>query len=148
MWRTGLVAPRHVGSSRTRARTRVPCIGRRILNRCATGEVPHSFFITISLGPFQKQLEVFFLTKAHCCVPSFLLCPSPTLHPDVVVLGLIRPAFPVGLSSLLDHGALGEQHLTHFQTPAGARVSEEKVETRLASLKSPSAADSGSQIRG
>ena len=27
----GLVAPRHVGSSWTRARTRVPCIGRRIL---------------------------------------------------------------------------------------------------------------------
>ena len=36
----GLVAPRHMGSSRTRARTRVPCIGRRILNRCATREVP------------------------------------------------------------------------------------------------------------
>ena len=27
-----------VGSSRTRARTCVPCIGRRILNHCATGE--------------------------------------------------------------------------------------------------------------
>ena len=36
LWRTGLVAPRHVGSSRTRARTHVPCIGRRILNHCAT----------------------------------------------------------------------------------------------------------------
>ena len=32
----GLVAPQHVGSSQTRARTRVPCIGRRILNHCAT----------------------------------------------------------------------------------------------------------------
>ena len=30
---------RHVGSSRTRARTRVPCIGRRILNHCTTREV-------------------------------------------------------------------------------------------------------------
>ena len=38
LWRTGLVAPRHVGSSWTRARTRVPCIGRRILNHCATRE--------------------------------------------------------------------------------------------------------------
>ena len=38
MWHTGLVAPRHVGSSRTRARTRVPCIGRQMLNHCATGE--------------------------------------------------------------------------------------------------------------
>ena len=36
LWRTGLVAPRHVGSSRTRARTCVPCIGRRILNHCTT----------------------------------------------------------------------------------------------------------------
>ena len=35
----GLVAPWHVGSSRTRARTHVPCIGRRILNHCATREV-------------------------------------------------------------------------------------------------------------
>ena len=32
LWLTGLVASRHVGSFRTRARTRVPCIGRRILN--------------------------------------------------------------------------------------------------------------------
>ena len=39
LWRTGLAAPRHVGSSWTRAQTRVPCIGRRILNHCATREV-------------------------------------------------------------------------------------------------------------
>ena len=32
----GLVAPRHVGSSWTKAQTRVPCIGRQILNNCAT----------------------------------------------------------------------------------------------------------------
>ena len=38
MWLTGPVAPRHVGSSQTRARTRVPCIGRQILNHCATRE--------------------------------------------------------------------------------------------------------------
>ena len=40
LWLTGLVAPRHVGSSQTRARTRVPCIGRQILNHCATREAP------------------------------------------------------------------------------------------------------------
>ena len=40
LWRTGLVAPRHVGSSQTRARTHVPCIGRWILNHCATREAP------------------------------------------------------------------------------------------------------------
>ena len=38
LWLTGPVAPRHVGSSQTRARTRVPCIGRQILNHCATRE--------------------------------------------------------------------------------------------------------------
>ena len=35
----GLVAPWHVGSSRSRARTRVPCIDRQILNHCTTREV-------------------------------------------------------------------------------------------------------------
>ena len=39
LWCTGLVAPRHVGSSRTRAQTRIPCIGRQILNHCTTREV-------------------------------------------------------------------------------------------------------------
>ena len=38
LWCTGFVAPRHVGSFWSRARTRVPCIGRRILNHCATRE--------------------------------------------------------------------------------------------------------------
>ena len=40
LWCTGLVALWHVESSRTRAQTRVPCIGRRILNHCTTREVP------------------------------------------------------------------------------------------------------------
>ena len=37
-WLTGPAAPRHAGSSQARARTRVPCLGRRILNLCATRE--------------------------------------------------------------------------------------------------------------
>ena len=41
LWRRGLAAPQHVGSSRARARTRVPRIGRQILNHCTTREVPH-----------------------------------------------------------------------------------------------------------
>ena len=32
LWHTGLVTPKHVGSSWTRDRTTVSCIGRRILN--------------------------------------------------------------------------------------------------------------------
>ena len=39
-WVTGPAAPRHVGSSQTRARTRVPCIGRQTPNHCATREAP------------------------------------------------------------------------------------------------------------
>ena len=43
LWLTGSVAPRHVGSSRTRARTRIPCTGRQTLNHCATMEAHHKF---------------------------------------------------------------------------------------------------------
>ena len=46
LWRTGLVAPQHVGSSRTRAQTGVPYIGRQILNHCTTREVPRPGFKT------------------------------------------------------------------------------------------------------
>ena len=40
LWLTGPAAPRHVGSSRTGTRTRVPCIGRWTPNHCATREAP------------------------------------------------------------------------------------------------------------
>ena len=58
MWLTGLVAPRHVGSSQTRARTRVPCIGRQILNHCTTREtlIVHflnSFFFKFHIPLFR-----------------------------------------------------------------------------------------------
>ena len=45
LWLMGVVTPWHVGSSQTRARTRVPCIGRQTLNHCATREAPQQFFI-------------------------------------------------------------------------------------------------------
>ena len=49
-WHTGLVAPWHVGSSQTRARTHVPCIHRWILNHCTTRGVPiQIFFGSISI---------------------------------------------------------------------------------------------------
>ena len=58
LWLTGPVAPWHVGSSQTRARTRVPCIGRRILNHCATREAPKCRYsvITLYLGAPQDHL--------------------------------------------------------------------------------------------
>ena len=47
LWHMGLAASWHVGSSWTRARTRVPCIGRQILNHCATREAPPLHFLTV-----------------------------------------------------------------------------------------------------
>ena len=53
LWLTGPVAPRHVGSSQTRARTRVPCIDRQILNHCATREALAYF--DMYEGPSKKR---------------------------------------------------------------------------------------------
>ena len=50
LWRMGLVAPWHVGSSRTRARTHVPCIGRRILKHCATREGPKCAYFKLNFS--------------------------------------------------------------------------------------------------
>ena len=66
LWRTGLVAPWHVGSSRTRARTHVPCIGRRILNHCATREAPQALLNS-------QLFSCLSLPLCFCmCCPSFL----------------------------------------------------------------------------
>ena len=51
----GLAAPQRVGSSWIRDRTRVPCIGRRILNHCATREVPKASRL-LSLDPLHHRL--------------------------------------------------------------------------------------------
>ena len=45
LWLTGPAAPRHVGSSQTRARTRVPCISRQTPKHCATREAPTHLFL-------------------------------------------------------------------------------------------------------
>ena len=47
LWLTGPAAPWHVGSSQTRARTRVPCIGRQTPNHCAIREAPHFLFLIL-----------------------------------------------------------------------------------------------------
>ena len=50
LWLTGLAAPQHAGSSQTRARTRVPCISRQILNHCAPREAPMLFLRQCEVG--------------------------------------------------------------------------------------------------
>ena len=62
LWRTGLVAPRHVRYSRTRDWTRVPCIGRRTPNHWATREAP--LISTILNSGFFKgwiKIEMFWI---------------------------------------------------------------------------------------
>ena len=83
LWLTGPVSPWHVGSSPTRARTCVPCIGRQILNHCATREallwslcllsVPSEPLKVVSISCF-----FFFLCVGHtflflCMSHTFLL---------------------------------------------------------------------------
>ena len=65
LWLTGLVALRHVGSSQTRTWTCVPCIGRQILNHCATREA--LFFFTFLIQVF------FFISDVHLQIFSFSL---------------------------------------------------------------------------
>ena len=78
----GLVAPWHVGSSRTRARTCVPCIGRRILNHCSTRGVPHSFNYGLQhlteFGLITAGLESFITQQES--QPQVLLFPMQSLH--------------------------------------------------------------------
>ena len=80
MWRMGLVAPRHMGSSRTRARTHVPCIGRWILNHCATGEAPLLLLIS-----------------------SFILLLENILCMILILLNLLRPIVWPRIWSILDN---------------------------------------------
>ena len=61
MWLTGPAALRHVGSSQTRARTRVPCISRQTLNHCATREAPICLFLF--LFPLLQKVD----QKGFCC---------------------------------------------------------------------------------
>ena len=50
-------APRHVGSSPTRDRTRVPCIGSWILNHWTTREVLDFFFFSLNYLATQNVIQ-------------------------------------------------------------------------------------------
>ena len=73
MWLTGLVAPWHMGSSQTRARTRVPCISRQILNHCATKEARCLIFKLILTSTLTASL-----LNIH---PSFLFGAPTSMTP-------------------------------------------------------------------
>ena len=81
LWCVGLVAPQHVGSSRTRDRTRVFCIGRRILNHWTTREAPAFTLVfntmwmfhlcpSAGLGWFLGKDEESWRPPHHLCIIS------------------------------------------------------------------------------
>ena len=74
LWLTGLVAPRHVGSSQTRARTRVPCIGRQIPNHCATREALLKTLLLLAWLPLAGQA----LERRQWVTPQVCSCLSPS----------------------------------------------------------------------
>ena len=73
--RMGLVAPRHVGSSWTRARTCVPCTGRRILNHCATREAQDYFFLSEpwQFVSFNGFIHFKFIGIKLCVFPLYIV---------------------------------------------------------------------------
>ena len=61
-----------MGSSRTRARTRVPCIGRQILNHCVTREALASFNVAVFLETAEPMSDdnQSFQTFSSSCINS------------------------------------------------------------------------------
>ena len=96
LWHTGLVALRHVGSSRTRTRTRVPSIGRQILNPCATREarcgctILHSYLhctrVPVSSHPHQ---HLFFSLKKFFLIVAILINVRQYLIVTLICISLI-----------------------------------------------------------
>ena len=70
---TGLVAPRHVGSSWTRAQTRVPCIGRWILNHCTTREASLPIFYWM-VSFFALELYELLLYFGYLSLIRYTVC--------------------------------------------------------------------------
>ena len=58
LWPMDFVAPRHVGSSRTRDQIPAPCVCRQIVNHWTTGEA-HNFFFSSSFSPFTQSSSFF-----------------------------------------------------------------------------------------
>ena len=89
---TGLVAPWHVGTSQTRDRTHVPCIGRRILYHWTTRETQRNLFKG-------KCMPLYFLLnvhiRLHICAFSCVVGGSERESRSVVANSL----WPHGLSS-------------------------------------------------
>ena len=80
----GLVAPGHVGSSQTWGRTRVPCLGRQILNHWTRGKSQDELFGLLSSLLYPQRLEQGQMMVTICQggrgrgAPGISLPPSPS----------------------------------------------------------------------
>ena len=102
MWCTGLVPPRYVGSSRTRARTRVPCIGRRFLTTAPPGKSLASCFFMLLFPLVHSQATLngfhpvpsffFFFGCATQRVGCGILVPRPGIEPGPSALRTQSPS--------------------------------------------------------
>ena len=87
LWREDLVALWHVGSSRTRDGTHVPCIDRWILNPWITREVPIRTFLKVhSIKYFPKFFRQL-LTHSN---NGMLICQNKILQPGNLSQNLCR----------------------------------------------------------
>ena len=98
----GLSCSAACGIFRTRARTRVPCIDRQILNRWATREGPHFYFLifqfqalSFDFPPWRQGFSSLTITPLH---------PQTHTHTDSHTLTLWvnpHPSFQYGCDSLI-----------------------------------------------
>ena len=85
LWLTGPAAPRHVGSSQTRAQTRVPCTSRQTLNHCATREAHHFLkcFFFFEIGSIFFYLFIFNFIYLFYLWLCWVSASAPGLSPVV-----------------------------------------------------------------
>ena len=121
LWLTGLVALRHVGSSQTRARTRVLCIGRQILNHCATREALLIYFCTRESVHFISRVTIATLGKT----PS--LFSQTTVIPPSLALLFAQPPPVRPLHSIQREHLEIKTRSCYFSASVASCCSQDKI---------------------
>ena len=104
----GLVAPWHVGSSQTRARTCVPCISRQILNPCTTREAPSGEFLISFIVLFIIVCLLFSSSRSLfnvSCIFSILF-PRFWIIFSIITLNNFSGRLPISSLFVWSHGFL------------------------------------------
>ena len=118
-----------MGSSRTRARTHVPCIGRWIPNHCATREAPGCFFLKKYTSFFREVLGsqrnwVESTKSSHMppvlthsqtpfyqhSAPEWYICYSGWTYTDVIIITQ-SPQFTLGFTLGVVYSMGFEKHI-------------------------------------